>query len=70
MPEKLEKYTPEYSLLSNAVKRSAPAIANSLPREARESLIEQERVIEESKHHLKNALQKSNEIIRHFFEQI
>ena len=70
MPEKLEKHTPEYMMPSNAVKRNAPTIANSLPREARESLIEQERVIEESKEHLRNALNKSREIVGYVFDKI
>lgn len=59
----MDKFTPEWQLLENAVKRNAAVIAKSFPAEAQKAIIEQEQIINDCKKQLKTAINESSHII-------
>ena len=59
----MDKFTSEFTLLTNAIKRNSNVIAQNLPKESQLAIIEQERIIEDATNKLEIARKKSKHII-------
>lgn len=59
----MDKFTSEFTLLTNAIKRNSDVIAQNLPKEAQIAIIAQEQIIEDATNKLKIARKESKHII-------